>query len=502
MKTKFRIKTILILLMALLLAETGLPLLAVQAERENTGYDAIDRHLEAQLKELNLPGVSLVIVEGDQIVHQKSFGIASPDGKSPTPQTPYVIASLTKSFTAAAVMQLVEAGKVDLDAPLQRYLPWFRVADPQASTQITVRHLLNQSSGFSQTAGWICLQDFDNSPDASERQARALATYRLTRPVGSEFEYSNVNYNLLGLLIEATSGESYADYIQKHIFTPLDMRHSYTSKAAARQNGLGSGYQLWFGFPLAVPDLPVPAGSLASGQLISSSEDIGHYLIAQLNGGRYGNKQILSPASIAEMHRPAVKAGDMGIEIGDYGMGWFIEKSGQGTRIWHNGTAPDYYAYMALLPEQGRALAILVNGNHLASNMALNFAGMDAATLLAGAQPETPDLSFMPWALRAFLSIPLLQIIAIITTLAKLKDWQKEPTRRPGRVRLWLVHILLPLVPNLALVTIAVCLLTSGVLQFMLLFLPDLSSLALACGAFALLWSIIRSGLILKSLAQ
>ena len=136
-------------------------------------YDEIDAYVEQQMHRLKMPGVSLAIVEGDKIVHLRGFGQARPDGEAPTPQTPFFIGSLTKSFTALAVMQLVEAGKIDLDAPVQRYLPWFRVADPQASAQMTVRHLLNQTSGLPTSSGEIQLADFDNRPGATERQARA-----------------------------------------------------------------------------------------------------------------------------------------------------------------------------------------------------------------------------------------------------------------------------------------------------------------------------------------
>jgi len=268
-------------------------------------YEEIDVYIEKQLDALNIPGASLAIIEGDKIVHLKGFGVSAPDGEAPTPQTSFVVCSLTKSFAALAVMQLVEAGKIDLDAPVQRYLPWFQVADPRASAQITVRHLLNQTSGLSTTSGWMVLTNLDDSPDANEKQARVLATFKPNRPVGSMFEYSNMNYNLLGLIIEAVSGEKYAEYVQNHIFDPLDMTHTFTSKAVAKQNGMSSGYISWFGFPMAVPDLPLPSGSLSSGQIISSAEDMAHYLIAQLNGGRYGDVQILSPEGIAEMHSPA-----------------------------------------------------------------------------------------------------------------------------------------------------------------------------------------------------
>ena len=93
--------------------------------------DAIDAYIEGQRRRLRIPGISLAIVEGDQIVHLRGFGQARPGGEAPLPQTPFFIGSLTKSFTALAVMQLVEAGKIELDAPVQRYLPWFRGVAPR-----------------------------------------------------------------------------------------------------------------------------------------------------------------------------------------------------------------------------------------------------------------------------------------------------------------------------------------------------------------------------------
>ncbi len=281
---------------------------------KSTSYDAVDAYIEGQMRRLHIPGVSLAIVEGDQIVHLRGFGRARPGGEAPTPQTPFFIGSLTKSITALAVMQLVEAGKVELDAPVQRYLPWFRVADPDASAQMTVRHLLNQTSSLPLWPSEIALADFDDRPDATERQVRALSTLKINRPVGSKCEYSNFNYNILGLIIETVSGELYADYIQNHIFDPLEMRHSYTSKAEAKQNGLAVGHRHWFSLPFPAPDMPIPRGSLPSGQLISCAEDMAHYLIAHLNGGRYGDVQILSGAGIDEMHR-----GVKELKMGDFG---------------------------------------------------------------------------------------------------------------------------------------------------------------------------------------
>lgn len=114
------------------------------------GYTSIDAYIQAQMAQLNIPGAVLAIVEGDQIVHTHTFGRAGPYGVRLTPQTPFFVGSLAKSITASAVMQLVEAGKIELDASVQSYLPWFQVADRRVSAQMTVRHLLNQTSGLSQ----------------------------------------------------------------------------------------------------------------------------------------------------------------------------------------------------------------------------------------------------------------------------------------------------------------------------------------------------------------
>jgi len=265
---------------------------------ESDPFEEIDAYVERQIDRLKIPGAALAIVEGDEIAHLRGFGQARPGGDAPTPRTPFIIGSLTKSFTALAVMQLVEDGKVELDAPVQRYLPWFRVADPRAFAQITVRHLLNQTSGLPQLSGLRPLVDFDDSPGASERQARALSTLVLSRPVGSAWEYSNMNYNLLGLIVEVASGESYEAYVQEHIFAPLQMTHSYTSQAEARENGMTVGHRYWFAIPFAEPNLLMPRGSLAGGELISSSEDMARYLIAHLNERRYDSTQILSAAGM------------------------------------------------------------------------------------------------------------------------------------------------------------------------------------------------------------
>ena len=469
---------------------------------KDTSYHEIDAYVEGQMRRLHIPGASLAIVEGDKIVHLRGFGRARPGGEAPTPQTPFFIGSLTKSITALGVMQLVEAGRVELDAPVQRYLPWFRVADPHASAQMTIRHLLNQTSGLPQTAGQIIMPGADICPDATEGQVRALSTFKLTHPVGKVVQYCNQNYNILGLIVEAASGEKYTGYIQNHIFNPLGMCRSYASKAEAQKHGLAVGHRHWFSLPFPAPDLPIPSGSLPAGQLISTADDMAHYLIAHLNGGRYGEAQVLSPAGIDELHRGAAEYAKFGITAGRYGMGWFDKDIGQTKTYYHGGNCPEFSAFMALVPEQKKGVVLLLNADPYGLPPVVGEVGMGVTALLAGQQPAPIQWDFIQWVMRLLPLIPLLQVASAAATLRTLRRWRKDPALRPGSGRLWRKHILLPLVPNLALASILVALRSTRMLGFVQLFMPDIALIARISGSFAGIWAILRTGLMLRTLRK
>ncbi len=474
------------------------PTTSLDTSMSETRCDAIHAYLLGQMHRLKIPGISLTIVEGDQIIHQHGFGRARPGGEAPTSQTPFLIGSTAKSITASAVMQLVEAGKVELDAPIQRYLPWFKVKDPAASARITVRHLLNQTSGFPGIPGMAILANLDNRPDACLRQAQALASIELSNPVGTTFEYSNLNYNLLGLIIEAASGKTYPDYIQEHIFEPLEMKHSYTDLASAQKDNLAVGHRYWFGIPIPIRNLPLARGSLPSGQLISTAEDLSHYLIAHINNGYFGDAQILSSASIEEMQHSAAEQLVMGKPITSYGMGWFINEIDGVKIIAHGGNVPDFSAYMALIPEQNKGVVILANSDQWGLPFVLMEVGDGVAALLAGKQPPSIKLGFLPWLMRALPLLPLFQVGRIYATLIRLRNWRNNPALRPNAALAVTRDILPALVPNLSLAAILDYLRTSGLLGFMRLYMPDLALIARVSGGLAGIWAIVRTVLILR----
>ena len=227
----------------------------------------VDALVEAQMKKHNLPGVALAITQGEEIVYLKGYGTAGA-GQPVTPQTPFYIGSISKPFTSLAVMQLVEEGKIDLNAPVQTYLPWFAMADEEASRTITIRNLLNHTSGLSDAG-------FDRilPPEITREDAvRALSEARLTAPVGKQTQYFNHNFTVLSLVVETVTGQSFEDYLQQNIFDPLDMEHTHTSPDSALADGLTAGHTRYFGITVPKQQVFHPA-ELGPGYLMSSAEE-------------------------------------------------------------------------------------------------------------------------------------------------------------------------------------------------------------------------------------
>ncbi len=322
---------------------------------------AIDRYVRSEMDAQRIPGLALGIVHGDRIVHVQGFGQADRSGRQVTPETPFLIGSVTKSFTALAIMQLSEAGQVQLDAPVQRYLPWWRVADPEASTRVTVRHLLYQVSGLSKATGNAYATSGDTHDSALEDRVRALRDVELTEPVGTTWQYSNANYWTLGMIVQVASGQSYEAYIQQHIFDPMQMRSSYTSRAEAGQHGLPAGHRYWYGFPVA-SELPFDRGGLGSAGLSASAQDMTCYLSLYLNQGRHGATALLSPARAAELQRAGVPTGLDGVS---YAMGWDV-----GPGPWPSQRSPTTAAasthtqMSSSSPTASRGVVVMENGEN------------------------------------------------------------------------------------------------------------------------------------------
>ena len=456
-------------------------------------FATVDSYVETHRQSERIPGMALGIVRDGQIVHLRGFGAADGSGRAVTPQTPFLIGSLSKSMTGLAIMQLVEAGRLELDAPAQRYLPWFRVADADASTHITIRHLLYQTSGFPASAGNDAIARADASDYAAEREVLALSTFELSRPVGTRHVYSNANYLVLGLLVQAASGQSYESYVRDHILQPIGMRNSFTSKEDARANGLASGHRYWFGVPIGA-DLPHPEALVAAGYVISTAEDMARYLAMIQNDGRAGANTILSPVGMAELLRPGAEAGGPDVF---YAMGWTVAEEA-GVRVYgHAGSTFDFRAAMSVMPDQGLGYVLLMNADTALGRGRLTGIAEGIYSLLLGRQPQAPESSPLVFVIYGVLLGAVgLQLIGMLRSIVTARRWQRQPERKPDGRKLVLRHLALPAINNLGWAALALLILPSVLsnsLAMLTLQIPDVAYLLIASGAVALIWTAART---------
>lgn len=466
------------------------PALPAAAEPD---FATIDSYIDAQMREQRIPGLALGIVHGDEIVHLKGFGIANPNSAPVTAQTPFSIGSLTKSFTALAITQLVEADKLDLDMPVQRYLPWFRVADPAASAQITLRHLLNHASGLPRTLETQYENRADEGAATLEARLRSLSTTPLERPLGS-YGYSNAGYQVLAMVIQQVTGQSYEAYVRQHIFEPLAMQQSFTSLAAANEHGMATGYHYWFGMPVAA-ELPAYRVGPGNGGLFASAEDMAHYLIAHLNQGPFGTATVLSPAGIAELHRPAVARTP---EAGFYAMGWSVQTADRRTTLAHSGQSYNYLAKMMIVPEAQWGVVVLQNAQYTVKLQISGDSSQDRiadgvmSMLLGSPLPQPQSTTTLLLIYAGFALLIGIQLLELGRSVVVLRRWRAHPEQRPHSSWALIWRIGAPLVLSLGWAVVTLIILPLSVGQDVAYQIPDLSATLLASGVIALASSGIK----------
>ncbi len=473
-------------------------------------WATIDAYVEQERQAARIPGLALGIVEADRIVHVQGFGVADPSGRAVTAETPFYVGSTAKSFTAMAIMQLVEQGTLDLDAPVQQYLPSFTLADPAAAASITVRHLLTQTSGLSKAMGLdVATNRADISDGALERQVRAWQNAETTTPPGTTFQYNNANYVILGLLIETLSGQSYESYLQEHIFAPLEMHDATVGLGESTAQDRAVGYRYWFGVPRAA-DLKYGRVILPAGGVIASAEEMTHYLVAQLNGGRYRDAQLLSSDGIAEMHQPMIRipadsSQATGFDEAAYGLGWYAGTRDGVPVVAHPGDLPTYHADIQLLPEDQVGIVLLMNANNRLTSERMRAMVDGVTSLLLGRQPAPVETgtSVLMLVFQIVVGLALVQLGVMGWSLRTIRRWAREPMRRPQGVVAVLWHVLVPLGFHLLLALlflVGLPLLLNLPLALLVESTPDLGTAALVSGVIAAGWAIVRTILVIQLL--
>lgn len=443
--------------------------------QKQTVAEKINQFIQEKLAKSSLPGLSVAVVHGDSILLSKGYGITGKNTQV-TANTPFAIASLSKAFTAMAVMQLVEAGKIDLKAPVVHYLPSLQMDDGRAST-ITVEQLLHQTSGLGDTG--FPEMAYKDQPSSLEEAMERFTKAHLVSTPGQKYRYHNPNYQLLAMLVEAVSHEKFSDYLQKNIFKPLKMTHSRvvssTKSFYTTTDGFCNGHIFFFGKPIAIQEPDWFVGGAAG--IVTCADDMAHWLTLQLKYGRFENTQLLDSTHIAMMY--SVPPGQ------PYGMGWFLTEN---ANLHHNGVLWTYSSDQLIMRKNGYGIVILFNGG-LTAFVEYHLFLQGIAAILDNQEPEIP--AFPDWYFPIGVGVIFLIAIGLaVRRLVRLKFWYRNFKKRSTwRVGLYLFIRLLPLILFL-LIPFLVTAVSGRVLNWQLIFLafPDI---ILGLGTIAFLHSVI-----------
>lgn len=322
------------------------------------GYAADLEHLVADLiTRADLPGVSLSVVDREGPLLALSLGSSDLANEAPvTPGTRFEIGSISKSFTALVVLSLVEEGRVDLDAAVTTYLPWFVVQSSFAP--ITVRHLLQHTSGL--------IAGSDALPD-DYAQAWELRHTATGSAPGTFFHYSNAGYVVLGLVVEAVTGRTAAELVAERVLAPLHLTGSSAQVRHADRALMATGYQpLHDDRPWLPGDALIPATwfevAAADGNVASTAEDLGRYLRMLLGRGTLDGTTIVSATSFDQMTQSLAPGGEPSEHPSRYGLGVNVETVDGNTCLTHGGGMVGYASFVLADLDAGLGIAVLTNG--------------------------------------------------------------------------------------------------------------------------------------------
>ena len=479
-------------LIATVLLVLSVPLNATGSTELDT--EAIDTYIEKEMRAYRIPGLALGIVQDGEVIYMQGYGNAE-NNEPVTPNTPFIIGSVSKSFTAVAAMQLAEEGKLSLDAPVQEYLPWFNMKGDYDLSSMTIRHLLVQTSGIPNMAGVEILAE--GSTHTLEDEVRALNSVALESAPGEKYIYSNSNYLILGLIIEQISDHGYSEHIRSRIFEPLWMHNSYLSKEEGKDGCMATGHVKWFGFPFAA-DVQYLDNSLAAGFIISSIEDMSRYLLMHMNDGQFAGQTILTEAGAIEMQCPGeVEEGES-----SYAMGLVNLKHDDLDLIGHDGSTQGFNSGMVFSPQEQRGVVILTNTSAQLELPAFPLA-LGVMELIRGVEAQL--LSRMRVVIYFALLLLLLALLILkVRSLIQLpKRWSEKLNEKKPRGAFDILKITaFPVIANLILPLLVFIIIPAGagfpVWSLFALFHPDLVYSLLILAALTFIESVWRAYLTTK----
>jgi CubicO group peptidase (beta-lactamase class C family) len=332
----------------------------VFVRHETSPFPALDARILAGMKAHGVPGVAVgLLASGREYI--RGYGVTNVQYPVPVDgDTVFRIGSNTKNFTGTAIMRLVEQGQVDLDSPVRRYLPDFAVSDPATSALVTVRQLLNHSSG------WLGddLQDFGPGDDAVAQYVASMTKLPQLTPVGTVFSYNNAGLVVAGRIIECVTGQVYEDAITKLLLDPLGLNHTKFFSDQIIGFNVAASHDDVNNKPVVNPAVwPVPRSINPAGGLISSARDLMGWARFHLGHGTTPDgTRLLSRQSLVDMRSNPGPGGTIIVELIGMGVTWMLRPTAQGVPvIQHGGNWIDQGSGFMFVPGRGFAMTMLTN---------------------------------------------------------------------------------------------------------------------------------------------
>ncbi len=353
----------------------------------------INEFVESKRAFYNSPSIAVAITDENRTIYLKHFGDAKKGDK-------YLIGSNTKSFTALLVLLLQEKGKLNINDPVNKYLKWFEYKDKNISDKITIKNLLQHTSGI-HTAMGETFRERDTSFDYAKYYAEILKTIELHDLPEQPYRYSNVNYRVLGLIIESVSGQKFEECLNTYITKPMKL---YGTSANSNPNLIES-YQYFLYHPVLKFNKSFHSQEIPSGLISSTANDMSMYLRHLMNGYNNNSNTILDASITKQLFTPNEN------NTSGYGLGWRIFKD----IFYHSGTNKSFESSMYMLPSINKSVVVLINSNQAPSSEVID----GVASILLG-QKYSNASSF-----RYYRGLPFIVLILLVLFFFQVKKWKK-----------------------------------------------------------------------------
>jgi CubicO group peptidase (beta-lactamase class C family) len=350
------------------------------ARAEAVDTAAVDAVVREALKAWQVPGAALAIVHNDKVVYVQGYGLRELGGdQRVTPDTVFGIASLTKAFTTTALAMLADDGKLKWDDPVRKHVPFFRLADPLADGQVTLRDLVCHRTGISRhDLLWI------HAPWSQEETIRRLAYVKANRPFRAAYQYNNIMYMAAGFAVASASQSTWQDFVRRRIFEPLGMKGATFTKSDLLKtpDHASPHHRGRDGKVKVIPWYDDDRQIRASGSIKASARDLAQWVRFQLGDGTFAGKRLLSARGLAETHTPQMVVRLEGVARAahpeaaqlSYGLGWLIHDH-RGRPVWsHTGGTQGFHSRIVLVPQARLGIVFLMNADIGTSGASMHYA--------------------------------------------------------------------------------------------------------------------------------